>query len=290
MPGHPAGYPAKARPRIRWSALGWEVLKYSLAALVVVLTAFPIWWLFSTSLKREADFFVTPPAFFFTPTLANYQEAVFNAEFAHFLLNTLIVASSVAVLTVGVGSLAAYALARYKFPGARLISLAILSARLIPGATMIIPYFVLLQRLHLTDTLLGLILSYTGFTLPFAAWMMYGFFLEVPSDVEDSARIDGCSDFEVFQHIVLPLARPGLGATAILIFINAWNEFLYALVLTSRLSRTLSVHLASSIQETTVDWGALFAIGAVMLIPAFILTLLIQGSLVRGLTAGAVKG
>lgn len=153
-------------------------------------------------------------------------------------------AGGTTLLTLAVASLAGYALARYEFPGARLIILAILSARLIPGATMVIPYFVLFRTLGLTDTVHGLILAYTGFLLPFAAWLMYGFFLEIPSDIEDSGRIDGCSYLGVFWHIVLPLTRPGLWATAILVFLGAWNEFLYALILSGRQAKTLPIFLS----------------------------------------------
>jgi len=261
-----------------------------MVALALLLTAFPIFWIFSTSLKQEADFFITPPSILFTPTFANYQRAVLNPEFINYLVNSVLVSVAVTILALAAASLAAYALARYEFPGARLLALAILSARLVPGATMIIPYFVLFRWLRLTDSLPGLILAYTGFSLPFACWMLYGFFLEIPSDVEDSARIDGCSDFDVFHRIVLPLSLPGLGATAILVFLGAWNEFLFALILAGRSAKTLPLYLSSFIAERTVFWGGLFAVASVMIIPAFVLILIVQRSLVRGLTAGAVKG
>ena len=148
---------------------------------------------------------------------------------------------------------------------------------------MILPYFVLFRWFHLTDTLPGLILAYTGFSLPFAAWMMYGFFLEIPSDIEDSAMVDGCSDFGVFWRILLPLTTPGLTATAILVFLGSWNEFLFALVLTGSSAKTLPLYLSGFIAERSVFWGGLFSVASVIVLPAFILTLLVQRALVRGL-------
>jgi multiple sugar transport system permease protein len=247
-------------------------------------------WTLSSSLKKQVDIFAMPPLFIFEPTLSEYERVLFNPEFTLALKNSILVSSGATLLTLAVSSLAGYALARYQFPGARLVILAVLSARLVPGATMIIPYFVLFRTLQLTDTLLGLVLAYSGFLLPFAAWLMYGFFLEIPADIEDSGRIDGCSDFEVFWHIALPLTRPGLGATMILVFLGAWNEFLFALILSGRLTKTLPIFLSGFIAEFKMSWGGLFAAATVMVVPALILTLLAQKNLVRGLTAGAVKG
>jgi multiple sugar transport system permease protein len=280
----------KAKGKGRWFLSAWDMLRYILVLMVVITTLLPIWWIISTSFKREADFFITPPAIIFSPTLSNFQQAVLTPEFVRSLLNSLIVSIGVGVLALTLGSLAAHALARYRFRGARVVALAILSARLIPGATMIIPYFTLFRGFGLIDTLLGLILAYTGFTLPFACWMMYGFFLDIPTELEDAALVDGCNDFQVFWRIALPLTLPGLGATFILVFLGAWNEFLYALTLSGRTSKTLPVYLASFISERSVDWGSLFAVASTMIVPTFVLALLVQGSLVRGLTAGAVKG
>jgi multiple sugar transport system permease protein len=280
----------ETRRRGLWRLFGWDALLHLLVLMVLISTLLPIWWILSTSFKREADFFITPPTIIFSPTLNNFQLAVFTPEFVRPLVNSLLVSVGVGLLALALGSLAAHALARYRFRGARLVALAILSARLIPSATMIIPYFTLFRGLGLIDTVPGLILAYTGFTLPFASWMMYGFFLDIPTELQDAALVDGCTDFQVFWRIALPLTRPGLGATFILVFLAAWNEFLYALTLSGRSAKTLPVYLASFVTERTVDWGALFAIASTMIVPAFVLALVVQGSLVRGLTAGAVKG
>jgi multiple sugar transport system permease protein len=256
--------------------------------LISLLT--PIYWILTSSLKFERDFFVSPPAFLFQPTLVNYQRSLSDLQFLTYLGNSLMVSGATTLVVLVIGSLAAHALARYEFPAAKWIAIAILSARLVPGATMIMPYYVLFRWYGLVNTVPGLVLAYVGFTLPFACWLLYGFFLEIPSDVEDSARIDGCNDFDVFWRIVLPLTKPGLAATAILVFLNTWNEFLFALVLAGRDTRTLPVYLATFISERTVFWGNLFAVASVMVIPCLILVLCVQRSLVRGLTAGAVKG
>ena len=170
----------KGHHRIHWDRVIWEAIRYGLMFFVIVLAALPLVWMFSSSLKRQVDIFAMPPIFFFTPTLQEYERVLYNPQFTLALGNSLLVAGGTTLLTLAVASLAWYALARYEFPGARLIILAILSARLIPGATMVIPYFVLFRTLGLTDTVHGLILAYTGFLLPFAAWLMYGFLLEIP--------------------------------------------------------------------------------------------------------------
>lgn len=276
--------------RFHWKPTLWDVVKHALMLLVVILTAFPLYWVVGSSLKRPADMFLSPPLIIFPPTLVNYQNAVLQPEFARSFGNSLVVALSVASLAVALGSLAAFGLARYRFPGSRLFILGILSSRLVPGATMIIPYFVLFRGLGLVDSVPGLILANTGFSLPFACWMMYGFFLEIPTELEDAGLVDGCTDFGIFWRIALPLTLPGLGATFILVFMSAWNEFLYALILSGRVAKTLPVYLASFIAERQLDWGSLFSVASVMVIPTFFLMLLVQRSLVRGLTAGAVKG
>jgi len=280
----------RRRAATNWTELAWEVLKYSLVVVVLISLLTPIYWIFSSSLKLERDFFVSPPAFLFEPTLVNYERALSDLQFLSYLTNSLIVSGATTLTVLVIGSLAAHALARYDFGAAKWIAIAILSARLVPGATMIMPYYVLFRWYGLVNTLPGLVLAYVGFSLPFACWLLYGFFLEIPSDVEDSARIDGCNDFDVFWRIVLPLTRPGLAATAILVFLGTWNEFLFALVLAGRDTRTLPVYLATFISERTVFWGSLFAVASVMVIPCLILVLCVQRSLVRGLTAGAVKG
>src|SRR5262245_11713250 len=286
----PAVQPRRGLAAVRWCALAWETLKYALVAVVLVALLAPVYWILTSAIKPERDFVVSPPVFVFQPTLANFQRVFADQQFVTYLGNSLIVSGSSTVLTIVVASLAAHALARYEFPGAKLIAIAILSARLVPGATMVMPYYMLFRWYGLTNTLPGLVIAYVGFVLPFACWLLYGFFLEIPSDIEDSARIDGCSDFGVFWRIVLPLTRPGLAATAILVFLGTWNEFLFALVLAGRDTRTLPVYLGTFMSDRNIYWGGLFATASLMVLPCLILVLLVQRSLVRGLTAGAVKG
>ena len=280
-----------SRPRCDWGDLLWEILKYSLVAVVLFALLLPIYWIFASSLKHGARLLRhARRRSSSSRPWATTGSALSDLQFMGYLKNSLIVSISTTLITLTIGSLAAHALARYEFPGAKLIAIAILSARLVPGATMIMPYYVLFRLYGLNNTIPGLVLAYTGFSLPFACWLLLGFFLEIPSDVEDAARIDGCSDFGVFWRIVLPLTRPGLAATAILVFLGTWNEFLFALVLAGRDTRTLPVYLSTFISERTIFWGNLFAVASFMVLPCLILIMLVQRHLVRGLTAGAVKG
>ncbi len=263
--------------------------KYVTLFLLLAFVMFPVVWLFATSLKLEKDFFTSPPVFIFIPTLINF-ERIFTSGFSLYLRNSVIVAATTTFLTVSIGCLAAYALARFKLRGAVVILLMILITRLVPGVTMVVPFFVLWQSLGLNDTLTGLILANTGFSLPLTTWLMYGFFLEIPPELDECAMADGCSQFGAFWRISFPLCLPGIGATAILTFIWVWNEFIFALVLTTRNAKTMPVHIASFIAERASYWGQMFAIGAIIVIPVFILVLFVQRTLIRGLTAGAVKG
>lgn len=269
----------------------WIAIKTIVLLALLFFSITPIIWLVATSFKRQADFFAYPPVILFAPTLTNFQSAVFGSPaFFDALWHSFFLATCVTAMAIGIGSLAGYALARYRFRGARAIGVAILASRLIPGATMVIPYFALMRQLHLTGTMLGLILTYSSFALGFCSWMMYGFFLELPRDLEEAALVDGATPYGAFWRVALPLALPGVIATGILAFIGSWNEFLYALIIGGRNTRTLPVELAGNITERSVNWGDLFAIATAMVVPVFILTLLVQRNLVRGLTAGAVKG
>lgn len=267
------------------------VAKYLILFAFILFSLFPIVWLVVTSFKPESDFFSFPPSFIFHPTLENYRRAIFGSPtFFPSLMHSFVLAVTVTLFSVLVGSAAGYALARFRFKGAKTLGVLILLSRLVPGAVMVIPYFALLRTLGLTGSMLGLTMTYTSFALGFCSWMMYGFFLELPRELEEAALIDGASYYGAFWRIAFPLAIPGITATGILVFISSWNEFLYALIIGGAKTRTLPVELASNITDRSVNWGNLFAIATIMVVPIFILTILVQRNLVRGLTAGAVKG
>lgn len=264
----------------------WIVI---LACLAVVL--FPIYWMMSTSLKPALLTFARPPVWVWQPTLENYAALVGKASFGRYMLNTLIVASATAFLAIAFGSLAAYAITRFRFPGTTAIPLFFLVMRMVPRIVIVLPYYVIMRQLGLLDSLTGLVLSYTSFALPFALWMMIGFFQDIPVELEEAAMMDGCSRLAVLLKVTLPLATPGLAATAIFAFLLGWNEFLFSLILTSsENSRTLPVVVSGFVTDRGIMWGEMSAAGTLIALPVIAFALMVQKYIVRGLTLGAVKG
>jgi len=275
-----------------WRLMGKRVRKVIFILVAVVVFAiilFPPLVLFLTSIKTEAEALRFPPVWIFRPTVENYREAIKKTPIENYLLNSLIVAVSNTGIVLALGSLAGYSLARFKFRGAENISFWILSVRMMPPVAAIIPIYIIMKNLRLLDNPLSLIITYLTFNLPFAVWMMRGFFQEIPREIEESALVDGCSTLGAFWNIALPLAAPGLVATGILTFIFAWNEFLFALILTGSKAVTLPVGITSYMKETGIGWGYMTAGGMLALIPVIILTILAQKHLVKGLTMGALK-
>ena len=251
---------------------------------------FPPVVLFVTSIKTDIDALSFPPKWIFDPTLKNYVDILNTSPLVDYALNSLIVASLNTLLCLMIGSMAAYGLARFKFRGADNLAFWILSIRMMPPVAAIIPIYILMKNLRLLDTPWCLVITYLTFNLPFVVWMMKGFFEEIPREIEESALIDGCSDFSVFFRIALPLVAPGLAATAIMVFIFSWNEFLFALILTGTKAVTLPVGIIGYMKETGINWGYMTAGGILALIPVIVFMVLVQKHLVKGLTLGALKG
>lgn len=268
--------------------------QYSAAALALIIALAPIYWLITISLKSELDQFAQPPLWVgFTPTLRHYADAFGRGAFLRYLLNSAIVATFSVLFALALGVPAAYGLARLRWPDgwSRGISFWILSTRMLPPIVTIVPLFLLLRQVHLLNSLVGLVLIYTAFNLPFVVWMMRGFFDEVPRELEEAAMLDGESRAGALVHIVLPLVRPGLAATAVFCLIVAWNEFLFALILSQTESATtLPVGIASRVTQYEIQWGAMSAGGVVAMLPVLIFAGAAQRYLVRGLSLGAVKG
>ena len=274
---------SSASPRIRKLI----ILVLTVAVFAVIL--FPPLTTLITSLKTEVDAFTFPPKWIFKPILSNYSDIFQTSPFLRYVFNSLLVAGANTSLCLLLGSLAAYGLARFRFRGADNLAFWILSLRMMPPVAAIIPVYILMKNVHWLDTPWALITVYLTFNLPFVVWMMKGFFEDIPREIEESALVDGCSELGIFSRIAVPLAAPGLAATAIIIFIFAWNEFLFALILTATKAVTLPVGILGYMKETGINWGYMTAGGVLSLIPIIIFTSLSQRYLVKGLTLGALK-
>jgi multiple sugar transport system permease protein len=273
-----------ARRSRRWS----QLVLNGLVVVVVMLFMLPIVALLAVAFQESAQLF-TRGGFVFQPTLDNFARAFATRAFDRYVANSFIVAGGTTVATLVLGTLAAYGLARYRFKARDHMAFWILSIRMMPPIAAAIPIFIVFRQLGMLNTHAGLILVHLLITLPLAVWMLRGFFEEVPIDVEESARIDGCSAFGVFWRITLPLSVHGIAAAALLSFVFSWNEFLFALLLTGPETRTLPVAITGFIRETGILWGQMGAAGTIMLVPTAVITLFMQRYLVRGLTMGAVK-
>ncbi|MCL5109840.1 MAG: carbohydrate ABC transporter permease [Chloroflexi bacterium] len=260
-----------------------------LVAAACVANVFPIYWMFATALKSEADVFAYPPVWVFMPTLDNYRHIFTAAGFFRPLLNSLFIAAVSTTAAVILGTAAAYGMARFKV-GGRFLPLWVLSTRMFPPIVIVVPVFLLLSSLHLLDTYPGLIAVYVTVGLPFVIWLMRGFFLEIPAALEEAAWIDGCDRFQAMVKVVLPLTAPGLAVTSVFVFISTWNEFLLASVITGTATKTAPLAAAQFSSEFGIQWGPMMATGVVVLAPMVVAGLLAQPYIVRGLTLGAVKG
>ncbi|HEY0406744.1 MAG TPA: carbohydrate ABC transporter permease [Pyrinomonadaceae bacterium] len=270
------------------------LMKYALAFLALFIALAPVYWMLTISLKSEVEQFAVPPRWFsFTPTLFHYREAFIERSFGQYLLTSAVVAVLSTICAMLLGTLAAYALARFRFPR-RLdtrLSLWILSTRMFPPIVTAVPLFLMMRDARLLNTRAALVIVYTAFNLPFVVWMMRGFFREIPREIEEAAMVDGDSRLGALWRVLLPLVAPGLAATAVFCLIISWNEFLFALVLTQTdAAMTLPVGLAGRVTQYEIKWGVMSAAGVVAMIPILVFAMAVQRYLVRGLSLGAVKG
>jgi len=274
----------------RGSPLG-RVASYAVLVLATGAALFPIFWTISTSIKTRVDSFANPPVFFrFTPTSKNYRKLANDDSFWDVYLNTVIITLASTLLAVGIGTLAAYALARHRrFPGRRPFEATLVLVRALPGIVLVIPIYQIVTRLGLYDNRLALIVIYATLNLPFAVWLMTGFVDQIPVEVEESALTDGATGWRVFWHVILPLAAPGIVATSIFVALLAWNEFLIPVLLAGEDNKTLPVFISGFISARTLDWGPMAAASALAIVPIAVFTALIQRRLVGGLSSGAVK-
>jgi len=277
---------------VNWRRLLGNLLTWLAGLAIVLFAIFPIVWALLTSLKEENAIITTVMQYIPTEiTFDNYYSIWTRSNFPVLLWNSMVVTATTVVICAVIGTLASYAVARFQFSGRRGLMLFYLVIRMFPAVMIIIPLFILMRNLGLLDSRLGLALAYTTFLLPVFIWMMKGFFDAVPLELEDSARIDGCTRLGAMFRVILPLVLGGLVATAVFVAIGAWNEFLFALMMTTSTgSRTWPVGLQLMVGEFQLPWGTLAAGGIISIVPVVILFAIVQRALVRGITAGAVKG
>lgn len=273
--------------------------------VVLIAMILPALWLVLTSLRNPIEVNTRPPVWIpreltidgFRPLFGQATNATGAIAFDRYFVNSAIVSLTSTLVAIAIGTLAAYVFSRFTFRGRNALFLGLMLSRAVPGIALSLPLFLLLARIGTTtgfkliDTRLGLIIVYVAVNIPFTIWLMDGFFREIPRELGEAAQIDGCSEWQAFWRIYLPLTFPGLAASAIFAFLASWNEFQLASVLTRTVnSKTAPVGLFDFTGQFTIDWRGMAAMATVMMVPAIVFVLLVQRNLVRGLTFGATKG
>lgn len=275
------------------------VIVLLLAFTLLVWTIFPFLWILLTSLKGPSEMLAIPPSIFFAPTLDNYaaillgeqrgQYSSSRPDFPLFFMNSIIISLGAVTLSMAAGIPAAYALARFEFAGKESIAFLFMGFRFVPFIAFVIPLYLIYQRVGLYNTHIGLILAYQLITLPFTIWMLRSFFMEIPTEIQEAATIDGCGWFGVLVRVILPLAMPGIAVTVILGFMFCWNAFNYPLMLAGRHTFPVTVGAIQFISYEQVLWGQMAAATIIAALPQLLLSLMVQKYIVRGLTMGAVR-
>jgi ABC-type glycerol-3-phosphate transport system permease component len=268
-----------------------RVALFAVAGLIVSVWAFPVLWALLTSFKTERDVLAYPPTVIFTPTLANYHEVLFGAStILPNLWSSLVVSVWATVLTMLFAVPAAYALARLRYPAKRASGFYVLATQMLPPVGLIIPYYLVLQRIGGLDTYGGLVTIYLTFSLPFAIWLMVSYFEDVPYEMEEAALLDRAGRLRTLWYVILPQVRGGMAVTTVFVFLNAWNEFLFAVVLGGNKVRPVTVAMFNFISVEQTQWARLAAGAMVAMAPVILVGLFAQRHIVKGLTVGAVKG
>jgi ABC-type glycerol-3-phosphate transport system permease component len=263
----------------------------TVAAVILVVWSFPVLWALLTSFKTERDVLAYPPRLIFTPTLANYVEVLFGpASLLPNLWSSFVVASLATALAMLIAIPAAYALARLEFPAKHGTGFYLLATQMLPPVGLIIPYYLVMQKLAMLDTYSGLVVIYLTFSLPFAVWLMVSYFEDVPREMEEAALLDRAGRMRALWYVILPQVRGGIAVTTIFVFLNAWNEFLFAVVLGGNRVRTVTVAMFNFISVEQTLWAKLAAGAVLAMAPVVLLGLIAQRHIVKGLTVGAVKG
>lgn len=274
---------------MRRNSRGLEALRLLLLLIGFVLVAVPFVWILLTAFKYPVDAASVPPRLWSPLTLDNFRALADNG-YLQSLLNSTIITGLTTAATLVLGVPAGYAFARGRFPGRRFLGVFLLYSRMVPPVIFIIPLFLFFHRLNLVGNFQGLVLAYLTGLLPFTVWMSASYIQDVPLELEEAARIDGCSRGQAFVRVVLPLALPGLVSVGLLVAIAAWSEYFIPLILAGPTTTPASVGIVSFVGVDTIDWGAMCAGSLVLIVPLFVATIFAQRGLLRGLTAGAIKG
>ncbi len=264
-----------------------DVIFYVVVLIILGFFLAPFLWMVFNSFKTPLQIAKMPPDWIFTPTLANYQNVFSSQKFGNYLWNSIVIGAGSTFFGLVLGLPAAYAIARYKQYG---IATAILIARIVPGITFLIPLFILFRQLQMIDTYQSLILAHMLVALPFIVWVMVPFFESIPQELEEAARVDGASILQAFFQIILPISGPGIVTGAILAFVFSWNNFMFSIQLATSNTKTVPVAIYNFIGYAQIDWGGLMAAAVTITLPVLVLALFTQRYVIRGLTAGAVKG
>ncbi|MEK6208710.1 MAG: carbohydrate ABC transporter permease [Chloroflexota bacterium] len=271
---------------VRLRVLGPVVRFLTIAAILTFFLA-PFLWMLLNSFKTPIEVITLPPKLVFEPTTANYENVFQSQNFGRYLVNSIIVGAGSVGIGLLIGLPAAYSIAKWDQRG---VATAILLARIVPGITFLVPLFILFRQVHLVDTFASLILTHALVGLPFIVTVMVPFFKGIPVELEEAARIDGATLLQTLRKVILPISGPGIVTAAILAFVFSWNNFMFSVVLATNQTKTVPVAIYNFISYAQVDWGGLMAAAVVITLPVLVLALGTQRYIVRGLTAGAVKG
>ena len=263
------------------------VLYFATILVCMFFFLLPLLWMLLNAFKTPLQISELPPKLFFTPTLQNFENVFKQQDFLRYIWNSLIIAGGSTVLGLVLGLPAAFSIARYK---QKKLAVFILISRMVPGITFLLPLYIMFGALDLVDSYWSLILSHLLVGLPFIVWVMVPFFESIPNDLMEAARVDGCSIFMTFIKIIMPISLPGVVTGGILSFIFSWNNFMFSVVLASDATKTVPVAIFNFISYAQIDWGGLMAAAVVITLPVLVITILTQKYVIRGLTAGAVKG
>lgn len=269
-----------------------RIITYILIVFFIIVSFTPIYWMISSSFKTPKDVLAIPPKIIFKPIIDNYEHVLLKSPIVDFkksLLNSIIVAFCTTFVALLISIPAAYTFSRYEFKGKSAIGWFVLMTRMLPQFGILLPYYIMFSRLKMLDTYIVLILINLSFILSFSVLMMNGFFKEIPRELEEAAQVDGCTRIQAIFKIILPLASPGMAATAIFLVILSWNEFLFALILTGAATKTAPVAIYGFIGFREIAWGQLTAAGTLITIPIIIFFLMVQRNFIRGMTMGAIK-